>query len=198
MGPRIEDSATVHSTANIGLGTQIWHYSQIREHVEIGSDCIIGRNVYIGVGVRIGDKCKIQNNASIYEPASISNGVFIGPGVILTNDHNPRAITPKHALKSASDWESEGVSIGEGASLGAGSICIAPVSIGKWALVGSGAVVTKDVPDFALMMGVPARQVGWVGKSGIQLIESDGKLVCPKTLISYIVTGETITEVQAS
>jgi acetyltransferase-like isoleucine patch superfamily enzyme len=198
MSPKIQDSVVVHPSAKIGAQTQVWDYTQIREQVTIGNNCVIGRNVYIGSGIQIGDKCKIQNNALIYEPATIASGVFIGPGVILTNDHNPRAITPEGELKTSLDWDPVGVTIGEGASVGAGAICIAPVSIGKWALIGSGSVVTRDVPDFAFMMGIPARQVGWVGKGGVKLIEREGKFFCPSTLTTYIAEGDTIVEVPAS
>jgi acetyltransferase-like isoleucine patch superfamily enzyme len=194
MNPIIEDSVLLDSSAKVGSGTRIWHNSQIRDQVKIGSDCVIGRNVYIGTGVLIGDNCKIQNNALIYEPALIGDGVFIGPGAILTNDQYPRAVNPDLTLKSASDWDSVGVSISEGASIGAGAICVAPIEIGRWALVAAGSVVTKDVPDFALVGGVPARQIGWVGKFGIRLIEQDNLLVCPVSHEEYELIGLTLRE----
>jgi UDP-2-acetamido-3-amino-2,3-dideoxy-glucuronate N-acetyltransferase len=194
MNPIIEDSVLLDSSAKVGSGTRIWHNSQIRDQVKIGSDCVIGRNVYIGTGVLIGDNCKIQNNALIYEPALIGDGVFIGPGAILTNDQYPRAVNPDLTPKSASDWDSVGVSIREGASIGAGAICVAPIEIGRWALVAAGSVVTKDVPDFALVGGVPARQIGWVGKFGIRLIEQDSLLVCPVSHEEYELIGPTLRE----
>jgi acetyltransferase-like isoleucine patch superfamily enzyme len=194
MNPIIEDSVLLDSSAKVGSGTRIWHNSQIRDQVKIGSDCVIGRNVYIGTGVLIGDNCKIQNNALIYEPALIGDGVFIGPGAILTNDQYPRAVNPDLTPKSASDWNSVGVSISEGASIGAGAICVAPIEIGRWALVAAGSVVTKDVPDFALVGGVPARQIGWVGKFGIRLIERDNLLVCPVSHEEYELIGPTLRE----
>ena len=195
MNPKIDESVLLDSTAKVGLGTRIWHNSQIRDQVKIGNDCVIGRNVYIGSGVEIGSNCKIQNNALIYEPALIGDGVFIGPGAILTNDHYPRAVNPDLTLKSASDWDSVGVSIHVGASIGAGVICVAPIEIGRWALIAAGSVVTKDVPDFGLFGGVPARQIGWVGKFGLRLVEQDGLFVCPVSHEKYEVIGPILKEV---
>ena len=197
MNPKIEDSVLLDASAKIGDGTRIWHFAQIRDGVTIGSNCVIGRNVYIGSGVQIGSNCKIQNNALVYEPASISDGVFIGPGVILTNDQYPRAVNPDSTLKSAADWVSVGVSIGRGASIGAGSVCVAPVEIGEWALVAAGSVVTKNVQSFALVAGVPARQIGWVGKSGYKLQPHDGLLKCPKTGELYELVSNELREVSA-
>jgi len=175
-------SADVDERAVIGEGTTIWHLAQVRESAVIGRDCIVGRGAYIGTGVRLGDNCKVQNLAQVYEPAVLGDGVFVGPGVILTNDEFPRAITPEGARKSASDWVAVGVTVGTGASLGAGSICVAPVVVGAWALVAAGAVVTRDVPDFALVAGAPARRIGWVGHSGKRLAEGPGGTwICPDT-----------------
>lgn len=181
MNPKIEDSVLLDNSAKIGDGTRVWHNTQIRDGVSIGSNCVIGRNVYIGSGVQVGNNCKIQNNALVYEPANIADGVFIGPGVILTNDQYPRAIKPDLTLKSVDDWASVGVSIGLGASIGAGSVCVAPVQIGEWALVAAGSVVTKNVQRFALVAGIPALQIGWVGKSGYKLEAHDGNFKCPIT-----------------
>lgn len=160
------DDARVEKSARLGVGTKVWSLAQVREEATIGASCIIGRGAYIGAGVVVGKNCKIQNGALIYEPAIIGDGVFIGPGVVLTNDRLPRAVSPDGQLKLASDWTPVGVKIGSGASIGARAVCIAPVRIGEWAMVAAGAVVTSDVKPFSMVRGVPARHVGWVGRSG--------------------------------
>ncbi len=199
--PRISDTADVATTATVGEGSAVWHLAQIREGASIGSHCIIGRGAYIGSGVRLGDNCKVQNFALVYEPAAIADGVFIGPGVILTNDRFPRAVTPDSTLKSAEDWKPVGVTIHEGASIGARAVCVAPVSIGHWAMVAAGAVVTRDVPDFALVAGNPARRVGWVGRTGVRLVEDDDRsefLRCPVTGALYrVLDANTLEEVES-
>jgi len=167
---QLAPSADVHGSAQIGARSRVWDLAQIRADARIGADCVIGRGAYVGVGVRIGDKVKIQNYALVYEPAVIADGVFIGPAAAFTNDLYPRAVTPTGAAKTASDWTPQGVVVGEGASIGARAVCVAPITIGRWAMVAAGAVVTTNVPDFALMVGVPARRVGWVGRAGVPLV----------------------------
>lgn len=182
----IHPSADVDPTATLGRGTRVWHLAQVREDAVIGRECTLGRAAYIGPGVRLGNNCKIQNQALVYEPATLGDGVFIGPAAVLTNDRHPRAVTPEGIPKSAADWDAVGVVIHEGASIGAGAVCVAPVTIGCWALVAAGAVVLGDVPAFALVAGVPAHRVGWVGMSGVQLEESvDGNWRCPRTGAGY-------------
>ena len=171
MNYRVQPTAQVDETAEIGAGSSVWDLAQIREQARLGEACVIGRGAYVGTGVRIGDNVKIQNYALVYEPAELGDGVFVGPAVVLTNDHNPRSVDPQGKQKRGGDWEAVGVKVAEGASLGARSVCVAPVRIGRWAMVAAGAVVTKDVPDFGLVVGVPARRVGWVGRAGVKLVE---------------------------
>lgn len=193
---RVAPTADVDERAVIGAGTRIWHLAQIREHATVGRDCTIGRGAYVGPGVTLGDNCKLQNHALVYEPARLADGVFIGPAAVLTNDEFPRAVTPEGRLKTGDDWTAVGVTIGEGAAIGARAVCIAPLTIGRWALIGSGAVVTRDVPDFALVVGVPARRVGWVGRAGRPLTPKGGGLwVCPETGAEYTETNGTLTEI---
>jgi acetyltransferase-like isoleucine patch superfamily enzyme len=152
---------------------------------------VLGRGTYIGVGVRVGDRVKVQNSALLYEPAVIGDGVFIGPAVVFTNDRHPRAVNPDGSVKSADDWEAVGVQVASGASIGAGAICVAPVTIGAWALVAAGSVVTTNVPDFALVAGTPARRVGWVGRAGVQLATLESRVwQCPETSERYIEAGD--------
>ena len=186
MPVRILPSADVDSSATIGEGSSIWHLAQIRDGVVLGENCIIGRGAYIGSGVTVGDNCKVQNYALVYEPASLGKGVFIGPAAVLTNDQFPRAVNTDLSLKSGSDWEAVGVTIEDGASIGARAVCVAPVRIGKWALVAAGAVVTKDVPDYALVAGVPAKRIRWVGKAGFPLEDlGGGQFRCPQDQSTY-------------
>lgn len=195
----IASSADVDERADIGQGTQVWHLAQVREEARIGAQCVIGRGAYVGPGVTIGDRCKIQNHALVYEPAVLADGVFVGPAAVLTNDLFPRAVTPSGALKDAQDWDVVGVAISEGASIGARAVCIAPVSIGRWAMIAAGSVVTKDVPDFALVVGVPARQIGWVGRAGVQLDHVEGQnFRCPRTGATYVLSDGQLTESTSS
>ena len=186
MAVKILPSADVDSSALIGDGSSIWHLAQIRDEAVIGENCIIGRGAYIGSGVTMGKNCKVQNYALVYEPAKLGDGVFIGPAAVLTNDQFPRAVNTDLTLKSGSDWDAVGVTIGDGASIGARAVCIAPITIGKWALVAAGAVVTKDVPDFALVAGVPAKRIRWVGRAGVPLEEIGNNLFrCPQDQSRY-------------
>ncbi|MFJ6612514.1 acyltransferase [Streptomyces sp. NPDC091289] len=188
MNHRVQPTAQVDETAEIGAGSTVWELAQIREGARLGRDCVIGRGAYIGAGVRLGNNVKVQNLALVYEPAELADGVFVGPAVVLTNDRHPRSVDPEGRQKRGGDWEAVGVKVAEGASLGARSVCVAPVRIGRWAMVAAGAVVTTDVPDFGLVVGVPARRIGWVGRSGVRLVEAaDGPGVweCPRSGVRY-------------
>lgn len=181
------DSADVDAGAHIGPGSSIWHLAQVRDGAVLGSNCIIGRGAYIGSGVEIGNNVKVQNYALVYEPARLEDGVFVGPAAVLTNDTYPRAVNPDGSIKTGHDWAAVAVVVKEGASIGARAVCVAPVTIGRWALIAAGAVVTKDVPDFAAVAGVPAQQIGWVGRAGMRLAPMRGNIwVCPRTQQQYI------------
>ncbi len=193
-------AATIDPEAVVHASASIWGSAHIREHASIGSQSIIGDGAYIDAGVHVGSRVKIQNRALIYQPAVIEDGAFIGPGVILTNDLYPRSITPESDLKRTADWRAEGVHVGRGASIGAGAICIAPIQIGTWALIGAGSVVTSDVPDFALVVGNPARQVAWVGRTARRLIPgpADSIWVCPELNDVYRETKGSLEIVEGS
>jgi len=198
-GVRIVESADVSDDAEIGAGSSIWHLAQVRERARLGENCIIGRGAYVGTGVVMGDNCKVQNYALVYEPARLADGVFIGPAVVLTNDTYPRAINADGSLKSAHDWEPVGVTIERGAAIGARATCVAPVTIGAWATVAAGAVVVKDVPDYALVAGVPAKRIGWVGEAGVPLTAGDeaGTWICPQSGTTYREQNGTLTKENA-
>jgi UDP-2-acetamido-3-amino-2,3-dideoxy-glucuronate N-acetyltransferase len=179
---RVAASADVSADAAIASSAVVWHLAQVREHAIVGEHCIIGRGAYIDAGVRVGDDCKIQNYAMVYAPATLEDGVFVGPAAVLTNDPYPRAITPEGTLKSASDWEPAGVVLRHGCAIGANATVLGGVTVGRWALVAAGGVVTQDVPDHALVAGVPARRVRWVGRSGRPLKpDGEGRWRCPES-----------------
>lgn len=195
MDSFVHQTADIDANVTIGSEAKIWHYAQVRNGAEIGPGTIVGRGAYVGSDVHVGKNCKIQNYALVYEPALLEDGVFVGPAAVLTNDHFPRAVTPTLDLKNSSDWTAVGVTLREGSSIGARAVCVAPVTIGRWALVAAGAVVNKDVPDFALVVGVPARQIGWVGKQGQPLHDKgEGIFECPVDGTRYRLTSTNILE----
>lgn len=192
----VAGSADVAENAVIGDGSKVWHLAQVREDAVLGRHCIVSRGAYVGPGVVIGDNVKIQNYALVYEPAHVEDGVFVGPAAVLTNDHFPRSMNLDGSLKSGHDWEPVGVTVREGASIGAGAVCVAPVMIGRWAMIAAGATVIRDVPDFALVVGAPAHRVGWVGRAGVPLQpgEHPELWVCPTTGARYRQLGDDVLE----
>lgn len=162
----VHETASVSPDATVGDGTRIWNEAQVRAGARVGRDCILGKGVYVGEAVVIGDRCKLENRASIFEGTTLEDGVFVGPHAAFLNDKHPRAVTPDGRLKTAADWTISPTRAKEGASIGAGALILPGVTVGRWAMVGSGAVVTRDVPDFALVAGNPARPAGYVCRCG--------------------------------
>ncbi|MEP7215186.1 MAG: acyltransferase [Anaerolineaceae bacterium] len=162
MTVRVHPTADVSDQATIGEGASIWHQAQVREGAVIGPGCIIGKGVYVGAEVSVGANCKVQNYSCLYEGVTLEDGVFVGPEVVFTNDRFPRAINPDGTLKTTDDWHIGPSLVRYGAAVGSRSVIVPGITIGRWALIGAGSVVTKDVPDHALVVGTPARQMGWV------------------------------------
>jgi UDP-2-acetamido-3-amino-2,3-dideoxy-glucuronate N-acetyltransferase len=163
---KVHPQAQVSPDAQIGDGTTIWRNVQVREGAQIGQNCILGQGAYVEYGVRIGNCVKIQNNASLYDGLELEDGVFVGPHVVFVNDKVPRGINPDGSLKRAEDWTVGRTVVRYGAAIGAGAVIVTGVEIERWAMVGSGAVVTKNVPAHALVVGNPARVIGWVSARG--------------------------------
>ena len=181
MTIRIHPTADVSAQASIADGSSIWNNAQVRDQAQIGADCIIGKNVYIDAQVCIGNRVKIQNNVSVFHGVTLADGVFVGPHVCFTNDLQPRAINPDGALKEASDWQVTETQVGYGAAIGANATIRCGVTIGQWAMIGAGSVVTHDVPDYGLVLGNPARLRGYVCPCGKKLtINSETQVgTCP-------------------
>ncbi|HNS21388.1 MAG TPA: acyltransferase [Sedimentisphaerales bacterium] len=174
------ESAYIDQPCEIGAGTKIWHFCHIMKGAKIGEGCILGQNVCIAGGVVIGNDVKIQNNVSIYTGTIIEDDVFLGPSCVLTNVTNPRSQIVRHDLY-------EKTLLGRGATVGANATIVCGVTLGRYCFVAAGAVVTKDVPDYTLMVGVPARRVGWMSRHGIPLNhpDADGVMVCPESGFRY-------------
>jgi UDP-2-acetamido-3-amino-2,3-dideoxy-glucuronate N-acetyltransferase len=169
IGVKIHVTADVSDQAKIGAGTAIWHQAQVRGGASVGSNCILGKGVYVDTGVTIGENVKIQNYVSIYHGVVIEDGVFCGPHCVFTNDKAPRAVNPDGSLKKDDDWMVSTTLVRQGASIGAGATIVCGVTIGRWAMIGAGAVVTRDVPDYGLVWGNPARLRGFVCRCGGRL-----------------------------
>lgn len=159
---RVHPTAEVHPAAIIGDGASVWHQAQVREGAVVGPGTILGKGAYIGEHVSLGANCKVQNYSCVYPGATLEDGVFVGPEVVFTNDKYPRAINADGSLKSEADWELGKTLVKFGAAIGSRSVIVTGITIGRWALVAAGAVVTKDVLDHSLVAGVPARHAGWV------------------------------------
>jgi UDP-2-acetamido-3-amino-2,3-dideoxy-glucuronate N-acetyltransferase len=176
------DSAIVDDGARVGDGSRIWHFVHVSAGAEVGRNVVLGQNVFVGGGAVIGDDCKVQNNVSIYDGVVLEDGVFCGPSAVFTNVQNPRA-----TVERKDEYRETRVRIG--ATLGANCTIVCGVTIGRYAFVGAGAVVTRDVKDHALVAGVPARQIGWMSRHGEKLdlaVGGDGDAACPATGERYV------------
>ncbi len=199
---RVHASAELEAGVSVGARSSIWNRAVLRAGASLGDECIVGRDAFIDEGVRLGDRVKVQNGALVYHGVTVGNGVFIGPGAILTNDRYPRAVTAEGELARADDWTVSPVELQDGCSIGAGAIVVAGTTIGRFATVGAGAVVTRDVPDFALVAGNPARRLGWVCGCGTRLHDAAGAnagpdatpnapLACPRCRRGYFFNPQT-------
>jgi UDP-2-acetamido-3-amino-2,3-dideoxy-glucuronate N-acetyltransferase len=183
MSQFVHESAYVDDGATIGQNTKIWHFCHILKDTHIGADCSLGQNVMAGPGVNIGDGCKIQNNVSLYKGVNLEDRVFCGPSCVFTN-----VLTPRAGVERKDEFSS--TLVREGASIGANATIVCGITLGKYCTIGAGAVVTGDVKDYALMVGVPARQIGWVSKAGDRL---GVDLKCPRTGEQYIEVNGVLT-----
>jgi acetyltransferase-like isoleucine patch superfamily enzyme len=190
----VHPTAEVHPAAMIGDGCRIWHQAQVREGAALGPGCIVGKGAYVGEHVKVGASCKIQNYACLYPGVTLEDGVFIGPHVVFTNDRLPRAINPDGSLKSDADWHIGPTTVRYGASVGSRVVVLPGLTIGRWALVGAGAVVTNDVQDHALVAGNPARSIGWVCVCASRLTP---ELRCPECGREYATTAAGLEAVTA-
>jgi len=172
MSVHVHPTATVEELAVIGEGTRVWHEAQIRTRANVGARCIVGKGAFVDMDVVIGDDCKLQNYACVYHGVTLGRGVFVGPHAVFTNDVFPRATDPQFGMLRDGDWEVGRTIVHDGASIGACATILPNVTIGAWATIGAGAVVTRDVEPYALVVGSPARRIGWVCRCGRRVSES--------------------------
>lgn len=192
MSYYVHDSSFVDDGVLIGDGTKVWHFSHIQTGSIIGEKCVFGQNVNVGNNVKIGNFCKVQNNVSIYEGVELEDYVFCGPSMVFTNVINPRC---KYPQVGSAFYKKTLVK--EGASIGANATIVCGNTIGKHAFIAAGTVVTKDVPDYAMMVGVPARQVGWMSEAGEKLqFNEQNEAVCSKTNIKYTLANGLVSEIK--
>ena len=188
MNYQIHPSAIVDEGAQIGDGSRVWHFVHVCGGARIGKGVSLGQNVFVGNKVVIGDNCKIQNNVSVYDTVTLEDGVFCGPSMVFTNVYNPRSLIERKS-------EYRDTLVKKGATLGANCTIVCGITIGEYAFVGAGAVITKSVPAYALVVGVPARQVGWMSEFGEQLdlpLEGDGVAVCEHSGVHYLLSGKAL------
>lgn len=181
----VDPTAIVEEGATIGPRSKVWGGAVVRRGAKIGADCIIGRGAFIDAEVVLGDRCKVQNLALVYHGVTAGNGVFIGPNAILTNDRFPRAQTPDGSLAAASDWVVSPIRVGDGASVGAGAVIVAGIDLGEYCMVGAGAVASRNVPPRALVVGSPAKRIGWVCDCGQRLPSDGASLRCDACARAY-------------
>ena len=185
----VHETAIIDEPCDIGNGTKIWHFTHVSSGAKIGKDCILGQNIYIASNTVIGNKVSIQNNVSVYDNVIIEDDVFCGPSMVFTNVINPRSfISRKHEYKRTL--------VKRGASIGANATIICGVTLGMYCFIGAGAVISKDIPDFALVVGVPGKVVGWVSRAGIRLdlpVAGEGTAVCPETKEMYKIQNNSVT-----
>ena len=188
MATTVHPTAIVDAGAVLGDGCRVWHWVHISGGARIGAGCSFGQNVFVGNDVAIGDNVKIQNNVSVYDAVTLEDDVFCGPSMVFTNVYNPRAAVVRKN-------EYRRTLVRRGATLGANSTLVCGITVGRHAFIGAGAVVQKDVPDFALVVGVPARQIGWMSRHGDRLplpLAGEGEAVCPHTGDRYRLAGRTL------
>lgn len=176
--PYVHETALVEEGVQLGPGTRIWHQAQVRRGARIGARCIVGKGAFVDFDVVIGDDAKLQNYACVYHGVTLGRGVFVGPHAVFTNDRRPRATDPSFAPLGDGDWEVGETTVGDGAAIGANATILPGLRIGRWAMIGAGAVVTADVPAYALVVGTPARRIGWTCVCGARL--SDDATKCER------------------